>query len=953
MRRTANELEFFAGGGEMGDLMRTKDWAHTALGAPAQWAPSLKAMVRMALGTRHPVFIFWGPRHTCLYNDAYRQSLGTEKHPSILGQDGRTAWPEIWDVIGPQIDLVMRGEGSTWHQNQLVPILRNGAVEDAYWTYSFCPIDDERATGGIGGVLVLCTETTAQVLAERRLATDRERFALFFEQAPSFMALLRGPRHTFELANPAYLRLVGRDVLGRQVADAFPEVEGQGFIDILDGVYGTGQPYVGTSVPIDLMQADGTSARAWLDFVYQPIKDEAGKVTGIFVEGVDVTERRTVERELALKAEQLQLATEAAEIGLWDVDLVLDKLYWPPRLKVMFGIAHEQPVSLADFYAGLHPDDREATTAAFAAALDPHRRAVYDVEFRVVGRADGVVRWLAAKGRGIFDEDGRCIRAIGTAIDITRSKQTEAELRGFNATLEQRVAESLAERNVFATLVENASAIVQVLDHSYRWLALNEACAREFEAVYGHFPQVGECMLDVLAPHPEHLAQVRSFWDRALAGDAFTETAQFGLHERTRRYYEVHFNPLQDASGTQVGAYQFVYDVTERIQDQERLRQAEAALLQSRKMEAIGQLTGGVAHDFNNILQAVRGNLELVRRKHTLPDKVLEFSARAVDATRRGSNLTAQLLTFSREQSPELKPLSIAKLFRGLEGLLRTSLGPTHQLALELPDDGLFVIADKTQLEMALLNTAVNARDAMPEGGVFQLSARARVVRDDVELAPGDYVDLVARDTGHGMTAEVLARAFDPFFTTKAVGKGSGLGLSQIYGMARRAGGSARLESRPANGTAVILTLRGTSDAEIETESEILAVSALPSRHAATVLLVDDDDDVRQVLADALVALGHTVIAANGGQMALEVIGKRHVDAAVVDFAMAGMNGAELAIELRKSDARLPIVLVSGYSDSAAITAALGDDIVLLRKPFDISALQATFDAAMRGARAA
>ena len=372
-RREPDDLDFLAGGGEMGARIRRRKWADTPLGAPAQWPSTLRAMVRMAFGTQHPVFIFWGPQHICLYNDAYSLSLGPEKHPGILGQEARSAWAEIWSVIGPQIDLVLGGGGSTWHQNQLVPIVRNGALQDVYWTYSYGPIDDEQAPNGIGGVLVLVTETTAQVLAEKRLATERERFAQLFEQAPSFMALLRGPDHVFELANLAYLRLVGREVVGRRVMEAFPEVDAQGFLKILDDVYTTGRPYVGTGVPLEFAQPDGTTALAWLDFVYQPIKDDAGDVSGIFVEGVDVTERRAVEHRLSLKEEQLRLATDAAEIGLWDVDLVANKLFWPPRLKAMFGISPDVPVSMDDFYAGLHPEDKEATVAAFKAAIDPGR----------------------------------------------------------------------------------------------------------------------------------------------------------------------------------------------------------------------------------------------------------------------------------------------------------------------------------------------------------------------------------------------------------------------------------------------------------------------------------------------------------------------------------------------------------------------------------------------------
>ena len=292
----------------MARRIRDHDWAANPLGLPADWSPPLKAMVRMALTTRHPIFIWWGPELTCLYNDAYRELLGAEKHPSILGAPGREAWGEIWHIIGPQIELVLRGEGSTWHANQLVPILRHGALQDVYWTYSYGPIDDVEGPHGIGGVLVICNETTHQVMAERKLE-HRE--------------------------------------------------------------------------------------------------------------------------------EQLRLATQAAEVGTWDVDPVTDTLYWEERVKAMFGISADVAVSMQDFYDGLHPDDREHTSAAYAAAADPERRSFYDVEYRAVGKEDGVIRWVAAKGRGRFDDAGRCIRVIGTAMDITRRKATESSLSESEALLQE------------------------------------------------------------------------------------------------------------------------------------------------------------------------------------------------------------------------------------------------------------------------------------------------------------------------------------------------------------------------------------------------------------------------------------------------------------------------------------------------------------------------------------
>ncbi|MDQ2736160.1 MAG: PAS domain-containing protein, partial [Pseudomonadota bacterium] len=376
----------------------------------------------------------------------------------------------IWDIIGPQIELVMRGDGATWHENQLVPILRHGAIQDVYWTYSYAPIDDEDAPHGVGGVLVVCTETTAQVLAERRLASENERFAQLFEQSPSFMVFLHGPNHVIQLANPGYMKLVGhRPVLGRTVVEAFPETVDQGYLELLDEVYASGEAFTAAGARLVFREQEGDpEVERFVDFVYQPIKDATGSVTGIFVQGVDVTDRTLASQALSAaqadllhSEEQLRLATDAAEIGLWDVDLLTDTLFWPARVKAMFGISPEVPVSLSDFYAGLHPDDQAETTAAFAAAMDPTQRSSYDVEFRTVGKEDDVTRWIAAKGCALFDEEGRCTRALGTAIDITRRKATETLLRESEGNL--RVAMDILKK-----ADSNKDAFLATLGHELR-----------------------------------------------------------------------------------------------------------------------------------------------------------------------------------------------------------------------------------------------------------------------------------------------------------------------------------------------------------------------------------------------------------------------------------------------------------------------------------------------------
>jgi signal transduction histidine kinase/ActR/RegA family two-component response regulator len=286
-------LEFLAGGGEMGERIRAYPWSKTALDHPQTWPQGLRTALRVLLTTQHPVFIFWGPEHLCFYNDAYSRSIGPEKHPAMLGAPGREWWGEIWTIIGPQIEQVLRGGAATWHENQLVPIIRHGRLQDVYWTYSFGPIDERDAPNGVGGVLVICTETTQQVLTERRLAAERESFAQLFEQAPSFMAVLRGPEHRFELVNPGYMRLIGhREVLGKTVAEALPEAVPQGYVELLDEVYRSGKAYSASGARyVPQRSPEEPQVERYVDFVYQPIIDADGSVSGVFVEGFDTTSR--------------------------------------------------------------------------------------------------------------------------------------------------------------------------------------------------------------------------------------------------------------------------------------------------------------------------------------------------------------------------------------------------------------------------------------------------------------------------------------------------------------------------------------------------------------------------------------------------------------------------------------------------------------------------------------
>jgi signal transduction histidine kinase/ActR/RegA family two-component response regulator len=376
----------------------------------------------------------------------------------------------------------------------------------------------------------------------------------------------------------------------------------------------------------------------------------------------------------------------------------------------------------------------------------------------------------------------------------------------------------------------------------------------------------------------------------------------------------------------------------------------EDALRQSQKMEALGQLTGGIAHDFNNLLQVVHGAFELIRRKPQDHARVAAWADNGLQAAERGASLTRQLLAFSRAQKLELRPFVVADLIADMRELLTRTLGSEIDLVFDLDDRAVPVLSDRTQLELAVLNLAINARDAMPDGGRLTIRTQTlEIPEGHPVLAPDTYVELSVADSGTGMPPEVAERAFDPFFTTKGVGKGTGLGLSQVYGVARQAGGEARIESRAGEGSTVSLLLRRAPLGTLaDTRAPAAEHSVIAQASGALILVVDDDPDVRALVCDTLEMLGYRVVAADGGPAALAVLDRTRPDLVLLDFAMPGMNGAEVAGLVRQRWSEMPIVFASGYADTAAVENAVGGQAVILRKPFDMEELATTVSDALR-----
>ncbi len=376
-----------------------------------------------------------------------------------------------------------------------------------------------------------------------------------------------------------------------------------------------------------------------------------------------------------------------------------------------------------------------------------------------------------------------------------------------------------------------------------------------------------------------------------------------------------------------------VTDLTER-------RLLEARLSQAQKMEAVGQLTGGLAHDFNNLLQGIKGSLDLIARRPT-SEKVVRWTEAGLKAADRGAKLTAQLLAFSRSQKLELQPLRINSVIRDMTDLLVRTIGTTVRIRLNLEPSEHYVLSDPTQLELAILNLALNARDAMPTGGSLNITTQHHP--DPVEGAPYGVMQICVADTGVGMSEDVRLKAFNAFFSTKGIGAGTGLGLAQVQSIVEQSNGWVRLVSAPGCGTQVFLTLPYTRDSAL-IEVPAAAANEPLKQGGKQVMLIDDDDDVRRVVVDMLEALGHQVREASSGLAGLKLIDVQMPDLVLLDFAMPHLNGAEVAKLLLEKYPHLPIIFISGFSDTAQLQAAVGSSATVLRKPFTMDRLSDMLD---------
>jgi PAS domain S-box-containing protein len=554
----------------------------------------------------------------------------------------------------------------------------------------------------------------------------------------------------------------------------------------------------------------------------------------------------------------------------------------------------------------------------------------------VAVRKDGSRSYLGVSASRWSDQGRIFVTAIFR--DVNERHAAEEALRNLNQTLERRVAERTQERD---RVWQVSRDMLGVASPDGTWISVNPAWTQ----ILGWHPNEILGRTSKWLERPDEAQNTSDGFARLAATE---ETTNFESSFRTRS------GQHRVLSWTAVNVEGLLYcvarDVTDQKRQQEALIKAEDALRQSQKMEAVGQLTGGLAHDFNNLLTGISGSLELLQLRISQGrfKDVDRYITTAQGAANRAASLTHRLLAFSRRQTLDPKATDINRLISEIQVLIKNTIGPTIELKVDEAADLWTTLVDSNQLENALLNLCINARDAMPDGGTITIettncSFDAAAARER-EVRPGDYVSLTVSDTGTGMTEEVAQRAFDPFYTTKPLGQGTGLGLSMIYGFAKQSGGQVRIESVVGHGTRILLFLPRHHEMEKAPEPSIDQPGSPRAVSGETVLIVDDEPSIRMLIAEVLAEFGYRAIEAADGSSALRVLqSDTRIDLLVTDVGLpGGMNGRQLADFGRVARPALKILFITGYAEKVVATGdQLGPGMEVIAKPFAMDVLTA------------
>jgi len=969
----------------MGALIRAHAWGASPLGEPSAWPCALTTLVGLMLDSDQPVFLVWGPERRLLYNDAYAPLLGAA-HPDALGRDAVAVWRERGTDLAPLVAQAEAGRAARAPAIEHVARRRDG-TDGARFSPSLVPIRD--AAGHVEGLYGTCIEITGRRRdAEIAFHENEERQSFLLDLSDTLRPLTDaaeivavasrrlgervGASRVFYAEIAGSLMTVERDyahgvasIVGRHSLAAFgPDLLAayrDGTVVAVEDVpsdlrfnpearAGLRSRQVGAFVDVVLFRGD-----EWVGLlaVQSAVPRAWTSVERNLIRGVGERVKAAIERaraEVALRESEARLAAifAGASVGLSEVDAQGRFLRVNTEMCRILGRSADEVLSLGVAEV-TDPDHRPQSLAAITQAVATGRGSARDKLYR---RPDGTALWATSSVTRLDDAQGRFKSLLIVTADLSQRRETEQRLAEserrlqlLNETLELQVSERTAERNLLATIVERSDIMMMAVALDYTILAINKANTDEFERIYGVRPKVGDNMLDLLADQPEHREQVRLGWGRGLAGEEITFVQEYGDADRARPAYEISFRTLRDARGERMGCYQFVMDVTERLRNQAELAQAQEALRQSQKLEAVGQLTGGVAHDFNNLLTIIRSSIDFLRRPDLPEVRKGRYLDAVSDTVDRAAKLTGQLLAFARRQALKPEVFSVGRQVRAIADMLDTLTGARVQILIEVPDTTCHVRADLSQFETALVNMAVNARDAMDGEGTLILrvtcGAALTTVRGPAET---QFVAVSLTDTGMGIPPERIGRIFEPFFTTKEVGKGTGLGLSQVFGFAKQSGGDVTVRSVEGQGTTFTLYLPEVPALALPHGERAPEEALAPLGANQNILVVEDNTGVGQFATQILEDLGYRTTWACNAEEALELLGRdgNGFDLVFSDVVMPGIGGVALARTLQQRLPHLPVILTSGYSHILAQENDHGFE--LLHKPYSAEQLARLLD---------
>jgi len=826
----------------------------------------------------------------------------------------------------------IRGGETTYASEYRIVRPSDGAVR---WVRAVGEI--ERDANGVAVALVGAhTDITARKLAEQEAHDSEERLLAIADALPVLISYVDKDQ-VFRFVNKTYEEWFERprsEIVGRTVAEV-----------MTPAMYEARRPYLERALsgePIAFeIEFQRSSGNIVTEVTLVPRRDASGAALGVYVVVADITRRVLAERNVAESEARFRAIANSAPVLIWVTGADGKREFVNEAYLNLFGLSYEEALKLDWRTELLHPEDLPRILRE-EPAIEPSLKSVtVEARFR---RADGEWRWLRAESRPRWGSEGAHQGFIGVAHDVTEAKEAEAALTRMNETLERRVAERTAE------LAASEALVATILNHSpekHALLVEDGGVFRYQEANPSALELFGLSREKVIGRTVEEVLG-------AEGGAVVVGHLRACLEEgRPRRYERMHNGALIEATVTAVPGREgeprrFVIsarDTTERRRLEEQLRHAQ-------KMEALGQLTGGVAHDFNNMLTLMLGGLDTIDRQLAeLPAskskaRIERAKDMALQGVQRARALTGRLLAFSRRQALAPQSVDANALVGGICDLLQRTLGERIALRTILADGIWNAFVDPNQLESALINLALNARDAMPEGGRLVIeTANRRLGSADVaslpeRVEPGEFVMIAVMDTGAGMDEATGARAFDPFFTTKEIGKGTGLGLSQVYGFTRQSGGCVQIESAPGRGATVRLYLprqAHSSDMKDPTPADLARPGGRES-----ILVVEDDDGVRAYATEALRELGYRVAEAPSGMAALGVLDSvPRLDLLLTDVIMPGdYNGRELADEAVKRRPGLRVLFMTGYSRDAILrNGRLAPGVHVIGKPFSLEEL--------------